>query len=138
MADIVVTAGNVVKGTGSLTRSGIAGAAITAGQVVYLDAADANKIKVVDSDSVTVAARVPAGIALNSASVGQPVTYQYDGLITIGGTVEVGRIYVASDNAGGIMPAADLEAGDFTSILGIGVSATQIDLQLHHGGVAYA
>lgn len=138
MTDLTITATSVVKSTGSKTKTGIAGAAITAGQVVYVDTGDSNKIKVVDSDSATALAREVAGIALNGASSGQPVTYQWDGRITVGATVAVGTIYVASDTAGGIMPAADLETGDYTSILGIAVSTTELDLQIHNGGVAKA
>ena len=37
MADLVITAANVVKGTGAITASEIAGAVITAGQTLYKD-----------------------------------------------------------------------------------------------------
>ncbi len=136
MADITVTAANVQKGVDARIASGVAGATITAGQVVYIDTADAGKLKPVDSDSATAAARAPAGIALNGASAGQPVTFQNEGQITIGGTVTVGVLYVASDTAGGIMPSADLETGDYVALIGIGVSSTSISLCLFNSGVA--
>jgi hypothetical protein len=49
-----------------------------------------------------------------------------------------GAVYVQSDTPGGIMPAADLETGDYVTVLGIGVSATEIDVLIHVGGVAVA
>lgn len=136
MADITITAASVVKGADARTLTLVAGAAITAGQVVYKDAADNDKVKLADADSATAAIRVPFGVALNGAAAGQPVTVQTDGLITIGGTVAPGVVYLLSDNAGGIMPAADQEAGDYTSIIGVGASATEITLHLFSSGHA--
>jgi hypothetical protein len=136
MADLSVTAANVVKGSRAKVVSGIYGATVTAGQTVYADPADAGRYKPADADSATAAVRATAGIALNSGSAGQPADIQESGRITIGATVVVGTIYVQSDTAGGIMPAADLETGDYVTVLGIGVSASQIDLNIHRSGVA--
>jgi hypothetical protein len=128
MADLTVTATSVVKGTGAITETLIAGAAITAGQSLYKDASDANKAKLTDADSATAAARVFHGIALNGAASGQPVVVQTGGIITIGATVAVGVAYYLSDTAGSICPFADLESGDYPTIIGIGVSTTQIKI----------
>jgi hypothetical protein len=38
---------------------------------------------------------------------------------------------------GGIMPVADLDAGDFVTVLGIGVSATDLDISIHSSGVSF-
>lgn len=137
MTDLVITAANVVPGTGAKKRTGTAGATITAGQTVYLDSSD-NKYKAYDADSGTAAVRTLAGIALNGASNGQPLTIQYDGNITIGATVAAGVIYVGSDTAGGIMPAADIETGDYVTVIGVGISTTQIKLTFIESGVAAA
>lgn len=128
MADLSITAASVLKGTGATTESLIAGAAITAGQSLYKDASDSNKVKLTDADSATAAARVFFGIALNSAASGQPVVVQTGGIITIGATVAVGVAYYLSDTAGGICPFADLESGDYPTIIGIGVSTTAIKI----------
>jgi hypothetical protein len=135
MTDLVITAGNVVKGTGATTETLIAGASITAGQSLYKDASDSNKAKLFDADSATAAARSFYGIALNSASSGQPVVVQTGGNITIGATVAVGVAYYASDTPGGICPFADLESGDYPTIIGIGISTTQIKIQPIAAGV---
>jgi len=133
MTDISITPASVVKGTGAKTRQGFSAAALLAGEVVYRDT---NTFGKTDSDGAA-ALRVVDGICLNSApGAGQPVTVQYEGLITIGGTVVVGTVYVSSDTPGGIMPAADLETGDYVSIIGVGVSATQIKLGILNSGVA--
>lgn len=128
MADLTITATSVVKGTGAITETLIAGATITAGQVVYKDTSDNNKAKLCDADSATAAARSFYGIALNGAASGQPVVVQTGGTITIGATVAVGVAYYMSDVAGGIAPFADLESGDYPTIVGIGVSTTAIKI----------
>lgn len=137
MTDLVITAANVVPGTNAKKKTGTAGATITAGQTVYLDTSD-NKYKAYDADSATAAVRTLAGIALHGASNGQPLTIQYEGNITIGATVAAGVIYVGSDTAGGIMPAADIETGDYVTVIGIGISTTQIKMALIDSGVAAA
>ena len=135
MADLTITATSVLKGTGATTETLIAGAAITAGQTVYKDASDSNKAKLFDADSATAAARVLHGIALNGAASGQPVVVLTQGPITIGATVAVGVAYYASDTPGGICPFADLESGDYPTIIGIGISTTQIKVQPIAAGV---
>jgi hypothetical protein len=72
MADLTITAANVVASSNASLARRTAGAAVTAGKVVYRDAADL-KSKLTDSDSATVAARSPDGICLNGASDGQPL-----------------------------------------------------------------
>jgi hypothetical protein len=139
MADISITAANVVAGSDVLTERLTAGAALTAGQVIYKDASDSNKAKLTDVDSATVAAREADGIALNNCASGQPVVVARldgGGLVTIGGTVTPGVAYYASDTAGGICVFADLETSDWCTIIGIGYSATQIRLCKVRQGVA--
>lgn len=133
MADITITAANVLAGTGARIEEGTAGATITAGMPVYLDSSD-NKLKAADAND-TAAKAAAVGIALNGASNNQPLKYQVAGPITIGGTVAVGTIYCVSENAGGIAPHTDLGAGEFVTVLGIGISATQIRLAINVSGV---
>lgn len=135
MADLTITATSVLPGTGAITEKLTAGAAITAGQSVYKDASDGNKAKLFDADSATAAARSFYGIALNGAASGQPVVVQTGGNITIGATVAVGVAYYASDTPGGICPFSDLESGDYPTIIGIGISTTQIKIQPIAAGV---
>ncbi len=47
MADLSITAANVLRGSNARVETGIFGATVTAGQVVYRDASDNNKFKLV-------------------------------------------------------------------------------------------
>lgn len=135
MANLTITAANVVKGDDAQTKDGLAGATITAGQVVYLNPTT-KRWGLADNNSATAAERVAVGIALNGASAGQPLEVQTSGKITIGATVVVGTIYTLSDTAGAIAPAADLATGEYVTTLGVGISATQIALDVGNSGVA--
>lgn len=129
MADLTITAGSVVAGGGAKTVEGIAGATITAGQVVYREASSGT-LKLADCDSATAEVRLPLGIALNGASTGQPVEVQTSGKITIGATVAASVPYFLSPTAGGICPLADVLTGDYGVFLGWGDSTTQIDINI--------
>lgn len=134
MADLVITAASVVAGTGATKENGVAGASVTAGQVVYKDASDGGKFKLADNDSATAAVRSPYGIALHAAAANQPLTVLKEGPITIGATVAVGVVYCLSSTAGGICPNADIAAGDYNTILGIGTSTSVIEVQKLEAG----
>jgi hypothetical protein len=106
MADLTVTAGSVLFTSGTKNQ-GIAGAAITAGQGVYLDAATTT-IKLAIATSAAAADAV--GIALHAAGTGQPITYAGNGsVINIGATTAKTTAYMVSGGAaGGVAPQADL------------------------------
>lgn len=127
-ADVTITAANVVPSSAAQKTSGVAGATIAAGQLVYRDASDSNKFKLTDADSATAAARVVYGIAINSASAGQPLNVcTSDTALAIGTHSQaVGTIIIMSDTAGGLMPAADVETGDYVTVVAIAKSATTI------------
>jgi hypothetical protein len=117
--------------------TGLAGATITAGQVVYLDSSTST-YKLADINSATAAVRVPVGIALNGAASGQPVTVQTGGQVTIGATIAAGVFYYASGTAGGIRPVADNTTGDYPAVVGFGVSTTVMQVQIVRSGVVMA
>lgn len=135
MADLSITAANVIAGSGAKKTLGTAGATITAGKAVYLDSAD-NKYKLADCDSAIAAARSPAGIALNGASDGQPLVVLEEGPITIGATMDDGIAYYLSPNPGGICPVADILAGDYSVVLGFATSTTVLEVNIQEAGVA--
>ncbi len=128
MADLSITAANVLRGSNARVETGIFGATVTAGQVVYRDASDNNKFKLADCDSATAAAKIPYGIALNSGSAGQPAAVQIDGDITIGGTLSPGLPYFLSPNPGGIGLIAEVAIGDDYTLLGLASSASVLKL----------
>ena len=134
MTDLVITAANVVAGSGAQQESGVAGVAITAGQMVYLDPAD-SKYKLADNDSPTVAARSPRGLALNNAAANQPLVIVRKGPVTLGTGFTPGAEYYLSATAGGMCPLADLGTGKTKSFLGMFASATSFVVNIQESGV---
>lgn len=135
MTDISITAANVVAGTDAQTERGISGATITAGQWVYKDTST-GRYELADNDSATATVRVPRGVALNSASDGQPLVIQKSGLCTIGGTLTAGVAYYLSDTPGGMIPVADLGSGEYPCLLGIATTTAILDINIQASGVA--
>lgn len=134
MSDLSITAANVLSGAGAQIAHGVAGAAVTAGQSVYLDTA-ANSYKLADSNGAA-ALRTPTGFALNGAAAGQPLAVQTDGDITIGATLTPGATYYQSDTPGGICPVADVGSGEYFCIVGVAKSASVLSIGIQPSGVA--
>ena len=134
MADLTITAANVVKGSDASTKRGIAGETIAQGKAVYLAAT--GKYMLADADSATALARQATGIALTGSSLNQPIVVQERGDITIGATLTVGAPYYLSGTAGGICPLADVSTGEYYCMLGLAKSTTVLTLNIIFPGVA--
>lgn len=134
MADLTITAANVVAGSNARTEHGIAGATITAGQAVVFNTATKRWV-LADADHATAALRIARGIALNGASSGQPITVQTSGPITIGATLTPGVGYYLSGTPGGVCPVADVGTGENVCLLGLAASATVLNLDIQNPGV---
>lgn len=134
MADLSITAPNVIA-TGTI-ESATAGETITAGQVVRRDATASNKLKKALNTSAANAAAW--GIALNGASNDQPADVLTRGNLDVGSGVAVGAVYVVSAASGAIAPATDLLSGEFVTVLGIGISASVIAVDIQRSGIAKA
>lgn len=132
MADLSITAASVVKGANASVVAGTAGATITAGKTVYLDPSD-SKYKLADANASATTAAL-AGVALNGASDGQPISVLTGGNLNPGATVTVGEIYVLSATAGGIAPEADLATGHYVAVLGVGTTTSNIAVQIQISG----
>ena len=133
MADISVTAANVVFSVNAKFYYGTAGATITAGQTVYLDSAT-GKYKLGDANASAATAAIK-GIAAVNCSDGQPIQVGYwDDDFTPGATLTNGTVYVASATAGGIAPAADLTTGWYPTVLYVAKSTTKSVLNLVASG----
>jgi hypothetical protein len=135
MADLTITAAIVDSGEGARIEHGTAGAAVTAGQAVYLDPADGT-FKLADDNSATAAARIPYGLALHGAAAGQPLTVQSSGPVVVGAALSAGVAYYLSDTPGGICPVADLATGEYPALLGMATSATVLQLDIQTPGVS--
>ena len=131
MADVAVTAANVLKSNNSATTtaSGTAGATITAGQTLYADSTDSGKLKPASASALASAAVV--GIALHAALDEQPITYvTRDPALVTGATMIVGTVYVASATAGGIAGDVDILTGEFVTVLGVASTATTLNFSV--------
>jgi hypothetical protein len=137
MADVSITAANVLAGANAIIENGRAGATITAGQALYKEAAT-GKWKLADSNSATAEAKTPGGLALNGAADGQPLAVLKKGDITIGGTVVAGTSYYLSETAGGIQPVGDLASGELVTLIGVAKSASVLSVNLTPSGVTLA
>ena len=134
MVDLVITGSDVDRVSGS-QRTAEAGVAISAGDSVYVDSA--GLVQQCEHDQTAVEAAC-LGIALNDAAVGQPVTYQISGVIDLGSVLAAGEVYVVGAGAGAIAPVADIGTGDFATVIGVAVSATNLKIGINASGVAAA
>jgi hypothetical protein len=135
MVDITITPGNVLAGADAKTETGKAGELLAAGKTVYKDVAT-GKFKLTDTNAATPPEiRKAYGIALNGASLDQPVVVQKAGQITIGATLVAGTAYYLSDTPGGICPAADVGTGESVCLLGLAASTTVLNVDIQFPGV---
>jgi hypothetical protein len=134
MVDLTVNNTLTVPGSTSVKESGTAGETIAAGKAVYKDAT--GKFMLADNNSATALARQATGIALNGASLNQPITIHKSGDLTLGATLVAGTAYYLSDTPGGICPLADVGAGEFVCLLGIAKSTTVINVNINFPNVS--
>jgi len=135
MADISITAANVVAGVNALREPGIAAATITAGQAVY-KSSSTRKWAPADSNSATVEVRRATGIALNGAAANQPLSILTSGDVTIGATLTAGTAYYLSDTPGGICPLADVGSGEYVCLMGLAKSSSVLSVDIQFPNVA--
>ena len=129
MADLVITASDVVLISGA-TSTHDAAEAVTAGNWVY----KASDTTVGVASNASASKATVAGIALNSAATGQPVTYAKDGAeVTIGTPATLLAWYVLSA-AGATSPVADQTMNDYGSLVGYGSSGTAIKVTIVNTG----
>jgi len=122
MSDYSLTASHIKLLNRGNTGDGIAGATVTAGQVLYEDTADADKLKLADANSATATVRAVKGIALHGASAGQPLRYAKTGArvrLTTGSAVGAqGATVILSTNAGNMAPHSDDATGTYKTVIG--------------------
>jgi hypothetical protein len=109
MANLSITAANL-RPLSAVVQPVLSGAALTQGQVVYLDAAD-SKVKLSDAN-VTAAAQVLGIVVAQTTATDQKTLVVSSGEITLGATLVAGTNYYLSATAGAICPEADLTTGD--------------------------
>jgi len=123
MADLSITAANVLPPADARESIGIAGETVTAGMVLYYKVSDGYWYK---ADALTAEKAGSAlygylKMAMSGATAGQPVVLAEPGqTITMGAVFSVGRLYVLSATAtsGKIAPIADLVNTNYLVPLG--------------------
>lgn len=123
-ADVSITAANFQPGAGAKFHTGIAGATVTAGQLIAISPTTGRFVLAIANDANLCQV---IGIAAHAAIAGQPldVVWYADNLVP-GGTLSMTNpVYVCSGTAGGIAPAADLSAGSlYPAVVIIAFSTT--------------
>jgi hypothetical protein len=126
MADLTQTAASVLAASTVPRDTVVAGETITQGMGVY-KSTDGKWYK---SRANAVGTAPLEGMALTAASANQPIVVGLSGLIVVGATLAVGKIYVTSSGtAGQFRPVDDVTAGDFPSVAGVALSTTVLDFR---------
>jgi len=136
MADVSgITA--VKPGTGASVTTGVYGATVTIGQLLYKDASD-GKLKLADSD-LSEAAATAIAIAVTPGIDGEKGVIITDGsVILTGATLVVGGTYCASATAGGIKPESEVATSQRVTIVGVAATATQLNLSFLATNIVHA
>lgn len=136
MADLVLTAALIVAADNAVKESGLSGETIIAGKAVY-KSPSSKKWLLADSDSATAGAKTANGVALNGASLNQPITVIKSGDLNMGGAVlTAGATYFLSNTAGGVCPDADVGAGENVCQIGIAKSTSVLSVRIMAPGVS--
>jgi hypothetical protein len=133
MADLTITAANIIPVSGYSEYQGTAGATITAGQVVYLDSN--SLLQLADNNGAAALATVK-GIALHAALANQPLKIIIAGSLGFGAILTAGNFYYLSETAGAICPWGDLGAGERVSQIGYASTTSNMVLNIVNTGVA--
>ena len=132
MATITLPTSTQPGNSASKIRS-VAAAALAQGQIVYRDSN--GKSNLARANALGTAS--VWGVALQSGTADTEVDIQTEGEVKGLSGLTAGTIYVLSDSvAGGIMPIADANTGDYISIVGVAKSATVLALSINNSGVA--
>ena len=131
MADVTVTAAQVSIGEQAIVRTFLAGAAVTAGDAVYLDSA--GKVQRVDADALASSQGFGVVVAVGvdgqtTAAANQAVSVCVWGPVYVGESANMtipGRIY-SSTTAGKFDQTAPAGGGDYPFILGYAVEADMV------------
>lgn len=135
MADLTVIAANVKPGTDTVTKRGIAGEAINAGESVFV-AADGG-IELCENDQAALDAAC-VGVSLNDAAADQPIEYGFSGTVNMGAILAIGQVYIVGAAPGGIAPEGDAVATEFVTVVGVATTTSLLKLGILQSGVAHA
>jgi hypothetical protein len=134
MADLTITPANVKLISGTSEQLA-AGAALTAGQIVYREAATV-KAKLSDNDSATAEVRAAYGLTLHAASIDQPIAVAKNGaVVDVGAILTAGVDYYLSGTPGAVCPRADVTTGDDPVRIGMALTTSRLQLDFNDPNV---
>lgn len=113
----------------------VAGGTLTQGMALYLDTAT-RTVKATDADAEASAECV--GFAAHAAASGQPIAVQsrHGSRITVNSSLTRGVAYfLGITTPGSICLYSDISTGDYVSFVGIGISATVLEIGILNSGV---
>lgn len=129
MADYTISASDVEHPSRTVSRA-VAGVTITAGQLIYIDAADSNKAKLAQCD-VSDAQAAVVGMAVCNATAGQPVLYVSSGDYEVGSQFTTGgKVLALSAAAGKIADVADILTTERLVLVGYSKDDTTLHLDI--------
>lgn len=111
------------SGVGTPTQSMTAGENLSAGDFVYINTSDANKIYKADADAV---GKKAIGYVLASASTDASVTVYFEGINDQLSGLTLGADYFLSATAGGVTTTQPSSAGQIVQYVGTAISTTAI------------
>ena len=109
-----------------------AGEAIVAGKSVAVHTVTGNAVLF---DAVDGTKNTAVGIAVNDAVLGQPLSVQQAGYVTVSAVGVAGDVVVGSQTAGGLAPVEDLVAGDEVVIVGYFTDSSTILVDIINLGI---
>ncbi len=132
MANLTITEADVRKRPGAVVLGGTSGTIITAGDAVTFRESDGLVYTTTTNSAISAAVD---GVALNAASLNQPVDVLIRGDMNLGATLVIGTIYTISSSSGRIRPSTDAFEGDQVSIIGIATTVDNLNVKPHASGV---
>lgn len=144
MTALSITASQVLPTNGDPTITGVAGEAITAGQVVYYNASGGNWKLAQGDGTAAEAGQDGYGIALTSApGAGQPVVVATGGhrvTLGAGAAPAAGEVYYIGDTAGALVQVGDVGSGDRETYVcqGIGANKVKVSTDAYNAGAVKA
>lgn len=111
------------SGVGTPTQSMTAGETLAAGDFVYINTSDANKIYKADADAI---GKKAIGYVLAGASAGAAVTVYFEGKNDQLSGLTIGLDYYLSATAGGVTTTKPSTAGQIVQYLGTAITTSSI------------
>lgn len=140
MADVSVTANNVLVADSVRVSAVETAVTVTAGKVMVYDSANANYVLASNASALLSgsAGALPVVMTVGSAGANQRVAVVGAGnTITLGSVLTKGRVYVLSTN-GNISPESDAATNDYLVIIGHAISATELYFNPQSTGIQVA